>query len=218
MPYDKKTLEKLILEENKTYEAIGKIYNVSGNAIKRAAQRLGINTPKRREINPKENFVRRGFKSTSLVNRITDEVFIKIIQNNSTWKDISKELGYKNSVLSGNVKDSIIARCTKLGIVLNIADSESILNRTKGELFESRKNWQSARSGIRKSANQIYRDFYPSPKCAICGYNKHVEVAHIKAVSEFDNNTTIREINSIDNLIGLCPNHHWEYDNGILNL
>ena len=37
MSYDKKTLEKLILEENKTYEAIGKIYNVSGNAIKRAA-------------------------------------------------------------------------------------------------------------------------------------------------------------------------------------
>ena len=73
MSYDKKTLEKLILEENKTYEAIGKMYNVSGNAIKRAAQRLGINTPKRREINPKENFVRMGFKSTSLVNRITDE-------------------------------------------------------------------------------------------------------------------------------------------------
>lgn len=39
-----------------------------------------------------------------------------------------------------------------------------------------------------------------------------------KAVSDFDDSVTIREIDSIDNLIGLCPNHHWEYDNGILKL
>lgn len=55
-------------------------------------------------------------------------------------------------------------------------------------------------------------------KCAICGYDKHIEIAHIKAVSEFDDSVTIAEINSIDNLIALCPNHHWEYDNGILTL
>ena len=30
--------------------------------------------------------------------------------------------------------------------------------------------------------------------------------------------TTIEEINNINNLIGLCPNHHWEYDNGLLEL
>ena len=55
-------------------------------------------------------------------------------------------------------------------------------------------------------------------KCAICGYTNHIEVAHIKAVSDFSDNTMIKDINSIENLIALCPNHHWEYDNGLLKL
>ena len=54
--------------------------------------------------------------------------------------------------------------------------------------------------------------------CAICGYNKHIEIAHIKSVSSFNDEATIGEINSIDNLIALCPTHHWEYDNGLFNL
>ena len=45
-------------------------------------------------------------------------------------------------------------------------------------------------------------------KCIICGYNKHIEVAHIKAVSEFDDSALISEINALNNLIPLCPNHH----------
>ena len=39
-----------------------------------------------------------------------------------------------------------------------------------------------------------------------------------RPVSEFYENTPIFEINSITNLIALCPNHHWEYDNGILKI
>jgi len=38
-------------------------------------------------------------------------------------------------------------------------------------------------------------------------------VCHIKAVSDFDENTPIVIINSIDNLMALCPNCHWEFDN-----
>ena len=40
--YCKEDLEKLILEEKLSYEAIGKMYGVSGNAIRKAAKRLGI--------------------------------------------------------------------------------------------------------------------------------------------------------------------------------
>ena len=57
--------------------------------------------------------------------------------------------------------------------------------RTKGELFTTLKNWQTARTAIRK------------------------------AVADFDDGTLVSEIN---NLIALCPNHHWEYDNGLLEL
>ena len=43
-------------------------------------------------------------------------------------------------------------------------------------------------------------------------------MAHIKAVSDYDNDTLISEINDINNLVALCPNHHWEYDNNLLDL
>jgi predicted restriction endonuclease len=26
----------------------------------------------------------------------------------------------------------------------------------------------------------------------------------------------VDEINSLTNLVGLCPNHHWEFDNNLL--
>lgn len=50
-------------------------------------------------------------------------------------------------------------------------------------------------------------------KCAHCNYNKHVEVAHIKAISDFNEDTLISIINHPNNLILLCPNCHWEFDN-----
>jgi 5-methylcytosine-specific restriction endonuclease McrA len=55
-------------------------------------------------------------------------------------------------------------------------------------------------------------------QCQVCGYSKHVEVCHIKPISEFDNNTLISDINHITNLYILCPNCHWEFDNGILEI
>jgi hypothetical protein len=54
--YDKKELERLIIIEKISYEEIGRSYNVSGSAIKKAALRLGINLEKRRKINDKETF------------------------------------------------------------------------------------------------------------------------------------------------------------------
>jgi len=85
---------------------------------------------------------------------------------------------------------------------------------TKGELFSNRKNWQSARSHIQQWARRIFLEANPAPSCQQCGYTHHVEVAHIKGVSEFLDQDLVSSINSLDNLMGLCPNHHWEYDNG----
>lgn len=52
----KNELERLINEEKVSYEEIGRKYGVSGAAIKKAAERLGINLPKRRKVNPSETF------------------------------------------------------------------------------------------------------------------------------------------------------------------
>lgn len=50
-------------------------------------------------------------------------------------------------------------------------------------------------------------------KCTKCGYDKHVETCHIKAINSFPMDTPISIINSEENLILLCPNCHWEKDN-----
>lgn len=215
--YNKKELEKLIIEQNKSYSSIGKMYGVSDTAIKKAAKKFGIELPKKRSINPKENFKHSRSGTTSLIDKVNDDDFKTIISSSNSWKSIADKLGYKSN-LSVKHKKSIIIRCEKLGMSLVFDRYTTLSNKTKGELFAERKNWQSARTAIRKHANRIFFENNTTHKCAICGYDKHIEVAHIKAVSDFDDTATIREINSITNLIGLCPNHHWEYDNGVIEL
>jgi 5-methylcytosine-specific restriction endonuclease McrA len=53
-------------------------------------------------------------------------------------------------------------------------------------------------------------------KCMHCGYDKHVELCHIIPLSKFPDNTLLKEANSEDNIFILCPNCHWEFDNGLL--
>ena len=111
----------------------------------------------------------------------------------------------------------ITVRYKKQGF-LSIKKIEPVSSKTKGELFSCRKNWQSARTSIRKDAQKVFEQSGKPYRCAICGYDKHIEIAHIKAVSEFDDSALLTEINHPDNLIALCPNHHWEFDNNLLKL
>lgn len=52
--------------------------------------------------------------------------------------------------------------------------------------------------------------------CKNCGYTKHSELCHIRAVRDWPDSATLGEINSPNNLIPLCPNCHWEFDHGLL--
>jgi 5-methylcytosine-specific restriction endonuclease McrA len=70
----------------------------------------------------------------------------------------------------------------------------------------------SAYVHIRALARYHNKELVAKP-CNNCGYDKHVEICHIKPISEFDVNTKIKEVNSPDNLVQLCPNCHWEFDN-----
>jgi hypothetical protein len=54
--------------------------------------------------------------------------------------------------------------------------------------------------------------------CIICGYDKFVDVCHIKPVAAFSTQAKLKEINAPENLVYMCPNHHREYDRGLLNL
>ena len=54
--------------------------------------------------------------------------------------------------------------------------------------------------------------------CKVCSYDLHVDICHVIAVHQFNADRTLGEVNNIDNLVALCKNHHWEFDNGMLDL
>ena len=88
-------------------------------------------------------------------------------------------------------------------------------NPTKGELiklYTLKNHRSSAYSYIRWHARAIVLNNTSLP-CQVCGYDKHTEVCHKKAIKDFNNDATLCEINNIQNLLFLCPNCHWEFDN-----
>jgi hypothetical protein len=72
---------------------------------------------------------------------------------------------------------------------------------------------QSSRSvHIRGLARSWFKELAKLP-CAKCGYSKHVELCHIRPIKDFPSSALLKEVNSKENLIQLCPNCHWELDN-----
>lgn len=53
-------------------------------------------------------------------------------------------------------------------------------------------------------------------RCSVCGYTAHVETCHKKPIQSYPPDARLSTINHPENLIGLCPNHHWEFDKGLL--
>ena len=90
---------------------------------------------------------------------------------------------------------------------------------SKGELFARYKTWQTARSVIQSLARAKVLSRADFLCCVSCGYTKHVEVAHRRAVSAFPDTALLAEINALTNLVPLCPTHHWEQEHGhLLNI
>src|SRR5579885_737344 len=51
--------------------------------------------------------------------------------------------------------------------------------------------------------------------CQGCGYDKHVEMCHIKGIATFDLDTPLGIVNDEKNVVILCRNCHWELDHGM---
>jgi len=94
----------------------------------------------------------------------------------------------------------------------------TIERMTKKEMFDRSAKYYIGRNAIRKNATVKYHKNNMPKICKICGYSKHIEVCHIKSVSDFPDSALISEINDIDNLVALCPTHHWEFDNNIIKI
>lgn len=78
----------------------------------------------------------------------------------------------------------------------------------------SRNSYDAA---VRAHARKTASEYGMLSQCAICGYSKIVQACHIKPVTNFPKTATIEEVNSPNNLVGLCPNHHLELDNNLLD-
>lgn len=85
-------------------------------------------------------------------------------------------------------------------------------NKTLAELKDSYDTSQY-HAKIRGDARFNYASSNEPMFCMICKYSKHVDICHIIDIKDFPLTSAIKEINHISNLISLCKNHHWEFDN-----
>jgi predicted restriction endonuclease len=74
-----------------------------------------------------------------------------------------------------------------------------------------------AHARIRELARKTYKQSTKQKFC-ICGYRRHYQVCHIKSINSFSDSTYISTINDLNNLIALCPTHHWELDHGHIDI
>jgi len=87
-------------------------------------------------------------------------------------------------------------------------------HKTKSALLTS--DTQKYRK-IRSHARIVARKNGLLKNCAICGYSNWVETCHVKPIQGFPDSASVLDINAPPNLIGLCPNHHWEFDHGLIS-
>lgn len=114
--------------------------------------------------------------------------------------------------LCKNCKSPIRGGLTYCRVCFDRMKQDYTLKEVKYDKHHKSSAWALVRSRARalvKALPQI---------CISCGYDKHVEVCHKIPIKHFPLETKISEVNHIGNLVLLCPNCHWEFDNGLLAL
>ena len=187
----KEELERLI-NSDVPYEKIGKYYGVTGNAVKKAARKLNIELPIKRSINENEHF--------------NKGVLLK------------EKIGYNPCPICGDLKYYTSKLCSNCR---NKQRQKNIKNKTLGHFIENKNYLSSKCSEIRKDAKRTLIESHVEKVCTYCKnheYDEILEVHHIKGILEHDIDTTINEINSLNNLVWLCPNHHTMLEKGLITL
>lgn len=121
---------------------------------------------------------------------------------------------YAKRVVSGRCRECGASISAKYVYCQNCRSLRLFENRTVAEVV-CLSNKASRYCRIREHARKLYQHI---TACEVCGYRKHVEICHIKPLSSYDVTALVSEVNNKDNIAVLCPNCHWELDNGLLNL
>jgi hypothetical protein len=102
--------------------------------------------------------------------------------------------------------------CRDLGRHFFPKQKGKILSELTIEEYCSRKG-ANRFDGIRGHARNTIKRSGRELKCESCGWDHHVEVCHIKAISDYPPTTLVSVVNESSNLKLLCPNCHWLFDN-----
>ena len=96
------------------------------------------------------------------------------------------------------------------------------LERTLRSFIDEDMTYSTHKCGtIRKKSRKILEESNVEKVCAYCknhDFDDILEVHHIKGIMSFDRDTKMNEINSISNLVWLCPNHHIMLEKGLIKL
>ena len=106
--------------------------------------------------------------------------------------------------------DSYCRECKDMGRQYMKSTNGKLLNEVTLEEYCPRKG-ANAYDNIRANARKLVKDELANG-CEQCGWKHHVEVCHIKSISDFSKDTVVSVINDRSNLKLLCPNCHWLFD------
>lgn len=181
------------------------------------AQRFGFSESTLTRICRKEGFVKEDRKPKE---EKPCEVCGKLTKNPSfcsrscAAKHTNRVPKRKRTLFCSSCGDSMLARKSK-GIHITKCqecyrdERNTVESSTKGELLTNdTQRYRKIRYRARRDLAKLGKT-----SCDKCGYNKHVEACHKIPIRDFPLDSPIYEINSPDNLMALCPNCHWEFDN-----
>ena len=134
--------------------------------------------------------------------------------NDITW--VGKK-GYNKCPICGKLKYYKSELCNDC----RNKEKRVIKERTLGSYIDGKKYLTSKCGEIRKDARRTIEESKKEKVCAYCHnheFDDILEVHHIKGILEFDRSATIKEINSENNLVWLCPNHHKMLEMGLIKL
>lgn len=138
---------------------------------------------------------------------------VKKSKTNRFFCNSSCAASYNNKCTPKRIKERICNKCEEFvhSDLLCKNHYNEYMNQVDTNKASLKEN--SSPSRIR-SFNRTWNQDLILQGCLKCNYSRHVELAHIKAIKDFNSQATLGEINNKNNVIPLCPTCHWEFDNG----
>lgn len=167
--------------------------------------------------NYNKNETKNFFCNNSCAATYNNKIRKRKLKSNITWKGSKHRKGYNKCPICGEEKYYKSTLCLKC----RNKEKRKIKERTLGSYIEGKKYLSTKCNEIRKDARRTLEESKKEKICAYCHnheFDDILEVHHLKGILEFDNTTTIGEINNENNLVWLCPNHHKMLEMGLIKL